>query len=429
MSLLLGIDFGTSYLKAGVFDTAGTLRGLGRVRLDAAVTDSRVELAPQNFWGLVRGAVEVALQQAGAGARDIAGLSYASQANTFIALDAAEKPLTPLIVWTDHRAEVEAADAAFSATEAFHRTVGFRGIAPGSAVTKWRWLQRSEPALWQRVGRLLTLSDYVTWCLTGEYAGDASTASLLGLYDLGRGDWWPMALAHFGVERRQLVTQRRPGARCGSTQARAAELLGLPGGIPFAVGALDHHAAAIGAGVDVFAEASLSTGTVLAALAIVENVRPLDGCLHGPHSDGRRFYRLAFEAAGAGELEEFQRRNAPERTVAELVAEALTPPSDSLRAQLVRAMLERIATAQQRLLEQLSPGRPLRVVATTGGGARSAEWRAFTRATLRRELFAPANPECACLGAAIFAAAVAGVYDSIPGAARAMVQSQRGAAR
>ena len=43
-------------------------------------------------------------------------------------------------------------------------------------------------------------------------------------------------------------------------------MLNLPAGIPFAVGALDHHAAALGSGMGDLADASLSIGTVLAAL-------------------------------------------------------------------------------------------------------------------------------------------------------------------
>jgi xylulokinase len=207
--------------------------------------------------------------------------------------------------------------------------------------------------------------------------------------------------------------------------------LGLPAGIPFAVGALDHHAAAFGAGVGTLADASLSTGTVLAALCLVSDVAPIPGSFHGPHVDGARYYRLAFDPRGAAELEEFQRQRAPGRTLDELIGAALsdistaaTPDAgDAFERREVRTVLERITAAQRDLLHRIVPvGTRLRAVAATGGGARSAAWLRHTAGVLGVPLIAPVSAERACLGAAIFAAAGAKIHPDLAAAARAMVQ-------
>ncbi|MGH8018172.1 MAG: FGGY family carbohydrate kinase [Opitutaceae bacterium] len=310
MSLLLGIDLGTSYFKVGLFDAAGVLKGLGRVAVEKDVSvPGRSELPVSRFWALLEGALAEALAQAGAGAGEIAAVSHASQANSFVLLDGADAPLTPIVLWTDARAEpLSPGLEAFSRRVEFARTVGFAGWSGGFAVAKWRWFQEHEPGLWARVRRVLTMADYMTFALTGQRAGDASTASFLGLYGLARRQWWAPALTACGVEASQLSWPVTPGTLVGRTVPQAAELLGLPAKVPFAVGGLDHHVAALGSGIGRFADVSISTGTVLAALTLVPAAEPCAGCYHGPHFDGARFYRLAFDPAGAGQLEEYQRQ-------------------------------------------------------------------------------------------------------------------------
>jgi xylulokinase len=436
MALLLGIDFGTSYFKVGLFEPTGTLRGLGRV---AVVKDSsapgRSEVPVERFWQLLRAGLAEALTQAETDVSAIAGVSYSSQANTFLLLDRADQPLTPLVVWNDRRAEpLDPAVAAWGSAEAFRRTTGFSGLAPGFAPAKWRWFQRQDPATWGRMARAMTLSDYFTFALTGEAAGDASTAALTGMYATATGGWWPEAMEFFGVSPEVLSRPLPPATRCGRTVARARELLGLPAGVPFAVGGLDHYMAAIGSGIGRLGDASISTGTVLAALRLVDRVEPVADCFHGPHFDGR-FYRLAFDPAGATQLEDYQRQFAPDRTIAELVALAATVPpglvpapgieGDRRHAVMVRGLMERISATHRTLLQRLRAPEPATRVIATGGGARSTEWLQINADILGATIIAPRCHERACLGAAAFAAVAAGLFAGVPEALLAMVHSDR----
>lgn len=436
MALLLGIDLGTSYFKVGLFDEAGRQHGLGRVAVDKQSPEpGRSELPVGEFWRLLRTGLADALAQAHANVSEIAGLSYSSQANTFVLLDQHDEPLTPLVIWNDRRAQpVETAVTEFGGTEKFRRTVGFAGLAPEFAPAKWRWFQAHEPAVWARAARVMTLSDYFTFALTGEAAGDASTAALTGLYATAGNGWWPEAMTFFGVHPVKLSKPLRPGTRCGSTGPRARDLLGLPAGIPFAVGGLDHYMAAVGSGLDRLGDASISTGTVLAALRLVDRVEPVKDCFHGPHFDGR-FYRLAFDPAGATQLEDYQRGFAPELSIAQLVALAATVPPgaepgvgmevERRHAISVRSLMERISATHRTLLQQLQVPRPASRVIATGGGARSTEWLQINADTLGATIIAPRTNERACLGAAAFAAVVAGWFTTIPEALLAMVHGDR----
>jgi xylulokinase len=419
-----------------LFDRNGGMRGLGRVRVETrSPAPGRVELAVEDFWALLRRGLAEALAQAGATAGDISGVSYSSQATTLVLLDRRDRPLTPFIVWTDRRGDpIEPAIAAFARQPRFQQAIGHTGFAAESAVPKLRWFMRHEPRIWAEAARVMTLADYFTFALTGERVGDASTAAFLGLYHLGERRWWQEALAAFGIEAGRLSTPLRPGAACGRTGAAAPACLGVPAGIPFAVGAIDHHAAAIGSGLGRLADLSISTGTVLAALAIVDDVVPVEGCYHGPHTDGVRYYRLAFDPHGAGELEDYQRRQAPGLTIERLLElAAQTPagarpataecntPSDTDHGRAVRAVLERVAATHRRLVETTAGGRRVGRVIATGGGARSPLWLQIEADMLDARIVRPASPERACLGAAAFAAVAAGLHASLATATAAMV--------
>lgn len=435
MALLLGIDLGTSYFKIGLFDEEGALRGLGRVAVDKLSPESnRSELPVDTFWRLLRRGLGEALTQAGAKACEIVGVSYSSQATTFLLLDKNDMPLTPLIVWLDTRGEpIEPADAAFARSAVFRRKIGYAGISGQWAPAKWRWFQRHEPAAWAQARRIMTISDYFTFALTGQRAGDASTAAFLAIFDLANGCWWPDALRTFGVSEEQFSQPLRPGSPCGHTTARAVELLGVPAEIPFAVGALDHHAAAIGSGLGRLAEASISTGTVLAALTLVAAPEPRDGCFHGRHTDGERCWRLAFDANGAGQLEDYQRKSAPECSIEGLLALAARAPAGVVRwressrnhGAAVRAILERVSARHRDLVRLLAEARSIGCVVATGGGARSPLWLQINADMLGIPVVTPACPERACLGAAAFAAVAAGRHASIADAAAVMVRSER----
>ena len=105
MSRYLGIDLGTTYFKAGVYDGEGRLCGLGRESVPKVSEDDRCELSVSGFWKTVAGAISQALSDAGIPASAIDAVSYSSQANSFVLLDGAGEPLTPLILWSDHRAK------------------------------------------------------------------------------------------------------------------------------------------------------------------------------------------------------------------------------------------------------------------------------------------------------------------------------------
>ncbi len=426
MGLLLGIDLGTSYLKAALFDETGQLRGLGRVAVGVQEPEpERRELPIAVFLERLREAVAAALQAAGATAAQIVAMSYGSQANTFLLLDQEYRPLTPLIFWHDRRAHPLTEELqAFGTSNERRRHTGLWQMVPESAPAKLLWLAQRSPKVWERCHAVMTVSDYLSFFLTGERVGDASTAALTGLYDLlGRG-WWDKALTKFGVKTSQLSAPLLPGTCAGKLTRQAADFFQLAPGTPVAAGALDHHAAAIGSGLGVQVQASLSSGTVLAAIMLSEKITPAAGCLLGPHAGGKEFFLLAFDPQGATRLEEYQRAHAPESSLSELFARLDGAGSGDVHSENLRQHLRAMAQTEKQLLASIAPGRHFSTLAATGGGARSRTALQI-KADVLNERIVSTSTEPACLGAAALGSVGAGVFSDLESALRQLVRPGR----
>ncbi len=450
MEVVLGIDLGTSYFKFGIFDRTGRLLGLGRVAPEIYRNDrNRRELPVERFWEALRDGLSIALERASCNQGDIRAAAYSSQANSFLFLNRQGEPLTPLVLWPDRRAdEVDPAVEELWRRNDFLEKTGCIIHSVESAVVKYRWFRTHQPDTWQQVDRIQTISDYLTFSLTGETVGDEGTASLLGLWDTHHHRWWQEALDTIGIQTRQLSTPLAPGTVAGAITARGAERLGLMPGIPFVVGSLDHHVAAIGAGLDRLAPVSESTGTVLAALRSSNEYRPNPAYCTGSGTHREGYFNLAFSGNGAGALEWYRNHHAPEFTIEGLLELAGGVPAgcDGLVAQpcpetfpglegflnvqrfhghghYVRAILESVAANLAELVGVLFPSDFPGALVATGGGAQSDLWLRIKATLLELPVIRPRCKESACLGAAMFAACAAGWFPTLEEAGTSMIST------
>jgi len=448
MELVLGVDLGTSYFKVGLFDRDGSLRGLGRVFVPKDTGDgSRCELPVERFWKVLRQAVDDACEMADASAADIVAIAYSSQANTFILLDAEREPLTPLIVWLDRRVkEVDERLRRLWTREDFLDVTGLGITGPEVGTAKMCWFQNRQPELWRMTKHVMTITDYLVYSLTGEASGDEGTASLLGLLDLRKHDWWDDALLSLGLSRSVMSKPLALGSIAGTLTAEGAQRTGLNEAIPVVVGSLDHNIAAIGAGIDYLAPVSESTGTVLACLCYDERYSPKADCLMGAGKKPGQWYQLAFSGNGASVLEWYQQKYAPDLAIGDLIRLAETvgvgadgviaipsaeedqslegfvhSSADHSHGHFVRAIMESTAATLAELIDTLCPsGRPERIVAT-GGGARSNLWLQIKADLLGTDFVVPNCREPACMGAALLAAVGAGWFADLDEASSAWI--------
>ncbi|TVR56110.1 MAG: hypothetical protein EA426_14090 [Spirochaetaceae bacterium] len=439
MGVVLGLDLGTSYIKAAVVSREGKLLGLGRTRFPVTTpSPGRAEVEIAAFIDVVVETVSEALDAARCETAEIVGVSYSSQANTFALFDSQLAPLTPLVVWTDVRADEHDAQLdAVAQDPEFLTTTGLGAFGKRMTVAKLNWFRRHRAKTWERTRYVLSISDFVAFLLTGQTAGDSSTASLLGIWDVVNARYWEKALLALRLDRSLFATARRPSTIIGATTHTLATRLGLPETAVVSAGSLDHAAAAVGAGIGRLADASESTGTVLAALGLIDHFGVETGMSTGPFAVDGLFYKLAFNDDGAGPLEAYQKAFAPGLTLAELgdLAASVPPgangatgtldleeigdsPSRNLNraydhGTVVRAIMEQVAFSLDGLVRSALDGRKPRAIVATGGGARSDVWLQIKANVLGCDVIRTDCEEPGAFGAAVYAAVGCGWFGSV----------------
>ena len=437
MNYFLGIDLGTSYFKAGIFDETGHLKGLGRQPVQKVSDGTTCELSVDTFWKTIRNCLDEAIQMADIPVSAIKSLSYSTQVNSFILLDKNNNLLTPLILWPDKRAS-DMKLPVIDADELMKRT-GL-GIIPNAqfAVAKLYWFRKFRPEIWKKITSILSISDFLTFSLTGQKVSDYSTASMSGLFDIVNNSWWNEQLENIGIYSGMLPLLQRTGTYVELTTTNAANLIGLPTGIPFFLGGLDHHIAAIGAGIPSNKYMSESTGTVLSCVDYTDNFSPRKNICIAPGLHSGHFFRLMFNENGARSLEWYQNNYASEHSIPELLemAAQVEPGCEGLTARpcagtypelsgfvhekniryrhghYVRALLESTAhSLYQMVAEMRKDCSPLPAIVSTGGGSRSELWVNIKSEIIHISFLIPECTEASCMGAAMMGALGTNAFD------------------
>jgi sugar (pentulose or hexulose) kinase len=405
---------------------------LGRQPVNKETGDGTIcELPLTIFWDTLRACVEEVMQLANITPGEILSVSYSSQANSFILLDENDKPLTPLILWPDKRAEGTSLPKwVLNYKDEFSKKTGL-GIEPNFqfCIAKLNWFQRTQPKIWERVSSILSISDYLTFELTGQKFSDASTASLTGLLDVTKCQWWNNSLESFSINSTSLPSPERTGSFGGVLTKSGAKLVGLIPGISYYLGGLDHHCAAIGSGITQNENISESTGTVLACVGYSDKYSPGQSLCIAPGLTPGHYFNMAFDDNGAYSLEWYQKEFASEFSIPELLemATKVEKGCEGLVARpcaykyheqkgfknikpfhkhghFVRALLESTSLSLADLIKSVKGPHPVKGIISTGGGARSRLWIKIKADILKTVFFIPECNETACMGAAMIGA-------------------------
>jgi xylulokinase len=293
MTALLGIDLGTSSVKAVVIDEAGQLLGVGAREIPMEVPEAnRAEQDPAAWWSNTVMAVRQALHQAGV--HEVAGIGLDGHTHGFLLLDSHQRPVGRAITWADQRAaplipEIEADIG----VQTFLSIAGTRPAAGFMAPTMV-WLQRHDPAQLDAAAVAVMPKDYLRLRLTGEVASDVTDASSSALFDIGARTWSTELCARLGVPERLLPPLLESSAVAGRLTDAAAAELGLQPGAPVVAGCCDQPAQAIANGLLDPGNGSVTLGTggqILVATdrPIVDDAGRIHTFCHAPPD---RWYQL-----------------------------------------------------------------------------------------------------------------------------------------
>jgi len=207
----------------------------------------QVEANPKDWWTATRRAVHAALDDAGEPRPSVTGLAVAGQMHAVVLADECGAALRPAILGLDQRATAEA--ALYREMPGDYTAPLRNGPAPGMAGPVLCWLATHEPHTLRHAWWALQPKDWLRLRLTGRAATDPTDASGTLLFDLARGTWADPLVDKLGLPRDKLPPVSRPAETAGHLRAGPAAELGLPRGIPVAVGAGDTAAGLYAAGV------------------------------------------------------------------------------------------------------------------------------------------------------------------------------------
>lgn len=427
--LILGLDVGTTSVKAGLLDGDG--RQVAAFAQRYPTTRAKggvVEQDPREWTRLIDAAIAQFVAE-GFGP-DIAAIGLTSQVNTHVFVGADGAPLMPAIVWQDTRAGAEAAtlDARVTADQKIAWWGAPMPIDASHALSRMAWVAGHRADVWDATAHVLLPKDYCIAHLTGEVSTDPLSA--IGLVD-GDLRYIPEVLA--------LV----PGA--ADKMAPLVPVIDLAGtarapleGRPVASGTMDAWAGLVGAGGARDGSTVYLSGTSEILGISSKTVVPKPGVIVFPESAGIRLHAAPTQSGGDAASWFADVTGISLDQMSELAATAMTSPlflpqlegeraplweSDlraaflgvsrlTSQADLARAVFEGVAFSARHGLETLQASAAVcsDTITCGGGGFRSDFWAQIRADVLGVELHVLEAAEPGVLGAATIAAISAGDY-------------------
>ena len=441
--VFVGIDIGTTSLKAAAFDENGKRLALRCIdyTLDTDAALGYIEFDADRYVAMCREVIASLADEVG----EITALSVDTQGETLILADGCGSPLCPAVVWLDNRAAAEAEEIkAHFGRRRVYEVTGQPEITAGWPASKLLWFKKNRPDIWAKVGKIFLLEDYVLYKLSGEFVTEPTIQSSTIYYDMVNGCWWKEMLDFIGISEDMLPAL-----------AKTASVVGEYSGAKVVTGALDQIAGAIGVGAVDENTVSEMTGTIMAICVTADEMPPFrEDCIipcHAHAIDGKYCLILWSSTAGMA-LKWFKNNFAENCSFRELdmLASAVPPGSDGLtmlphlcgstmpkynpdatasftgitlshtKGHFVRAILEAVAFALKDDLDYVGVGEGSEI-RITGGGASSPLWAKIKADATGKPLSTVTESETACLGTAVLAAVGAGRFASVADAAAKLV--------
>lgn len=468
MTYVIGVDAGTTALKAGVFGPDGSTLAVASEEYQLATpAPDRAELDPERYWRALVNACRHALRDAGVPRSEVDAIAVSSQGETVTPVDADGQPIGPSVIWLDNRARAEARQLAarFDAATVYAAT-GVPDVNPTWTASKILWWRRHEPELFARAAKFLLVEDLLLHRLTGRFVTEGGIQCTTLLYDIRAHTWWQPMLDALEIDAGRLGEIAAPGVVVGTLWAEAAEALDLPTSVRVVAGGMDQSAGAVGVGNVAQGLLSESTGGALTLQATV--ARP-DGDATGRtpvyvHSAPDRYLFCPVCPTGGMALTWFRDRFGEDEVaraaregrdaydlLTELAAD-VPPGADRLtmlphlmgafspeyeprapgvffgftlahgKAHFVRAILEAVAYMLRRNLELLADaGASADTVHSHGGGARSDLWCQIKADVVGMPVVTLEGEDAAIRGDAMLAGVAIGAFTNLEEAAAAMV--------
>lgn len=456
MKVLIGVDIGTTNLKAVAFTPDGMQ--VSKVSAPTPTLQPKldwVEYDPEELWKILAGIIKGLIDKLGKSYEPEA-ISFTGMAETAIPLDTDGTPLYPAISWLDRRilSQMRAWGESFKNED----TAQITGLplSPSAGILRLLWIRDHHPEIYDKTSAWLNLPDFAAFKLCGEKCTEYSLATRMMILDISTSNWSDHILRKLGLSADLFGRLVHSGELIGTVSQIASQATGLPVGLPVCAGGHDHLSAAVGLGVTGYDTVFDSIGTAEAILTCIEKQTPVSNLSHigierGQHVLSDMHYVLTGNAFGGGSVDwikDILYSDAEnEIPYDKLINDAEKTPSGSLGAfflphlrrgnppnldphsrgafigltadhgpgAIARSVFEGLAFEFQQLFDTITDHfsiQPKKIVAA-GGGTRNALFMQIKSDISGLPIEVPQVEEATCLGAAIAGGYGTGIFDNL----------------
>jgi D-xylulose kinase len=456
------LDLGTTGCRTFIFNLSGEIIASDYQEWESYYpTPSSVEQNAASWWESIKKTIEAAIKKSGIDKTEIVSLSVTNQRETIVPVDKEGIPLHNALVWQDRRTtdQVDFIKKKIG-EDKIYNTTGLT-IDPYFSATKILWFKDKKPEIYRKTHKFLLVSDYIIYKLTGQFVSDHSNLSRTMLFDINKLEYSEDIASEMELDLDKMPDPIKSGVDIGEITSDETD---FDKKTLVVSGAGDQQSAALGVGVVAPGEIKCTTGTGSFILAYLKepNFDPKKRVLCSCHAIPGVWVQEASIFTSGAVLRWFRDQiGKPEMLACEegqdpydiITAEAEKSPIGAngllmiphfigagaphwnpyargiifglslghQRRDLYRAVLEGVAFEVKNNIDVFKElGIEPKELLLTGGGSRSDFWNQIYADVLGITCVRNIIEEATSLGAAILAAAGAGLFPDIAKAAETL---------
>ncbi|MNS00454.1 Xylulose kinase [compost metagenome] len=460
MKYVIGIDLGTSSVKALLVDQEGSIRGEASesyplIQLKSGYSEQDPELwVTQTAKALNRLVFETKVLR-----EDIGGISFSGQMHGLVLLDQEHRVLRHAILWNDTRTTKQCREIEHKLGENLLKYAKNPALE-GFTLPKLLWVRENEPEIYSQAAVFLLPKDYLRYRLTGRISMEYSDAAGTLMLDVSAKRFSPEILEAFDIPQQLCPELTGSDEMVGTLLPEMTGITGLGEHVQVFAGGADNACGAIGAGILRPGETLCSIGTSGVILSYEENPEAdYQGKLHFfNHGKSGAFYAMGVTLAAGNSLTWFKDTFAEGLSFDELLRNLdqipagagglmftpylsgeRTPHADAVirgsfigmdaghsRDHFVRAVVEGITFSLAESIRILrDSGQRIESIISIGGGARNETWLQIQADIFNTEIVRLESEQGPALGAAMLAAFGLKWYESLEDCAAAFIRHSR----
>ena len=250
MECFVGIDLGTSSVRAVAVDEKGMTLAAGQCEYDIIKPElNQAEQDMEKLWEATVEAIKIMLSK-DTGLRDaIKGISYSGQMHGLVMVDKDIKPIRNAIIWADQRSSEQISHIYDKVSKEEFGSVYFNRLSTGFLLPSLMWVKENAPVDYEKIYKVMCPKDYIRYRMCGELGTDASDASSTGMWDMKNRTWAYGILEKLDVPISCLPESHEAYEKAGEVTEECEEVTGLKKGTPIAYGGGDSLMMELGNGM------------------------------------------------------------------------------------------------------------------------------------------------------------------------------------